>query len=112
MKKLLFLLVVFTNTDFSMAQDNKVQQQKHMQVSDVQKDYILMKEGKMLFIVDQETIIMDQEMVMTNGTIVSILGEVTLRDGITMMMKNGDMMGMDGIFIPKKKMMKIVSKIK
>jgi hypothetical protein len=101
MKKLLFLLVVFTNTDFSMAQDNKVQ-----------KDYILMKEGKMLFIVDQETIIMDQEMVMTNGTIVSILGEVTLRDGITMMMKNGDMMGMDGIFIPKKKMMKIVSKIK
>jgi hypothetical protein len=46
-----------------------------MQVSDVQKDHILMKEGKMLFIVDQETIIMDQDIVMTNGTIVSILGK-------------------------------------
>jgi hypothetical protein len=62
-----------------------------------------MKEGKMLFIVDQETIIMDQDIVMTNGTIVSILGEVTLRDGITMMMKNGDMMGMDGISFRKRK---------
>jgi hypothetical protein len=31
--------------------------------------------GKMLFIVDQETIIMDQDIVMTNGTIVSILGK-------------------------------------
>jgi hypothetical protein len=29
----------------------------------------------MLFIVDQETIIMDQDIVMTNGTIVSILGK-------------------------------------
>jgi hypothetical protein len=28
MKKLLFLLVVFTNTYFAMAQDNKVQQDK------------------------------------------------------------------------------------
>jgi hypothetical protein len=36
----------------------------------------------MLFIVNKETIIMDQDMVMTNGTIVSILGEVTLRDGM------------------------------
>jgi hypothetical protein len=36
-----------------------------------------MKEVK-CYIVDQETIIMDQDIVMTNGTIVSILGEVTL----------------------------------
>jgi hypothetical protein len=41
-----------------MAQD-KVQQDNKVQVSDV-KDHILMKEGKMLFIVDQETIIMDK----------------------------------------------------
>jgi hypothetical protein len=95
-----------------MAQDNKVQQEKQIQVINAQKDYILMKKGKMLFIVNKETIIMDQDMVMTNGTIVSILGEVTLRDGITMMFKDGEMMDMDGIFIPKKKMMKIISKIK
>jgi hypothetical protein len=55
---------------------------------------------------------MDQDIVMTNGTIVSILGEVTLRDGITMMMKNGDMMMGWMVFHSEKKMMKIVSKIK
>jgi hypothetical protein len=60
-----------------MAQDNKVQ------VSDVQKDHILMKEVK-CYLLSTQTIIMDQDIVMTNGTIVSI-GEVTLRDGITMM---------------------------
>jgi hypothetical protein len=38
---------------------------------------------------------MDQDIVMTNGTIVSILGEVTLRDGITMIKM--EMMDMDGI---------------
>jgi hypothetical protein len=84
MKKLLFLLVVFTNTYFAMAQDNKVQQDN--KGSDVKRPHPN-ERGKMLFIVDQETIIMDQDIVMTNGTIVSILGEVTLRDGITMMMK-------------------------
>jgi hypothetical protein len=57
---------------------------------------------------------MDQDMVMTNGTIVSILGEVTLRDGITMMFKDGEMMDMDGISFnsKKEKMMKIISKNK
>jgi hypothetical protein len=85
-----------------------VQQDNKVQVSDVQKTT---EEGKMLFIVDQETIIMDQDIVMTNGTIVSILGEVT-RDGITMMMKKWRYDG-DGWYLhSEKKMMKIVSKIK
>jgi hypothetical protein len=48
---------------------------------------------------------------MTNGTIVLIL-EVTLRDGITMMMKKDENDGYGWYFIPKKKMMKIISKIK
>jgi hypothetical protein len=43
---------------------------------------------------------MDQDIVMTNGTIVYIR-EVTLRDGITMMMKNGDMM--DGWYFHSEK---------
>jgi hypothetical protein len=57
---------------FCMAQDNKVQQDNQVLMY---KRLHSNERGKMLFIVDQETIIMDQDIVMTNGTIVSILGK-------------------------------------
>jgi hypothetical protein len=53
-----------------------------------------MKNGK--------TMMMEEEMTLTNGTMVMMDGTVKMKNGKTMMMKNGDMLDMNGRMAKKK----------
>ena len=60
------------------------------------KDHLMMKDGKVLMVMAGKTMPMDKELVLSNGTKVTIDGAVTMKDGMKTTMKEGDMMGMDG----------------
>lgn len=64
------------------------------------KDQIIMLNGKMM-IKKQETIPMEQDMTMTDGTKVMTDGTVILNGGKTIMMQDGDRMMMDGKILRK-----------
>lgn len=85
MKKLFFLMFALVFSTSIWAQDGKM------------KDHVMMKDGKMWVMKDGKTMMMDKDMTMSNGTMVSTTGKVTMSDGKSMMMKNGDMMDMEGM---------------
>lgn len=60
------------------------------------KDCCMMKDGKMMTMMDGKTMPMDHDMTMKNGTMVSSTGECTMKDGKKMMMKEGECMEMSG----------------
>ncbi len=63
---------------------------------DMAKDHIMMKDGKVMMIMQGKSMPADKELTLTNGTKVTLDGNVTMKDGTKMMMKEGDMMTMDG----------------
>jgi hypothetical protein len=63
---------------------------------DMAKDHIMMKDGKVMMIMQGKSMPMDKELTLSNGAKVTVDGTVTMTDGKKMMMKEGDMMTMDG----------------
>ncbi len=60
------------------------------------KDCCMMKDGKMMVMKHGETMPMDKDMTMKNGTKCMTTGECMMKDGTKMMMKDGDCMEMSG----------------
>jgi hypothetical protein len=60
------------------------------------KDCCMMKDGKMMVMKNGETMPMEKNMTMKNGTMVMTTGECTMKGGKKMMMKEGDCMEMSG----------------
>ncbi len=66
---------------------------------EMMKDHIMMKDGKVMMIKDGKSMPADKELTLSNGTKVTVDGSVTMKDGTKTMMKEGDMMSMDGEMI-------------
>jgi len=60
------------------------------------KDHIMMTDGKVMMIKEGKSMPLDKEITLSDGTKVTVDGTVTMKDGKKMMMKEGDMMTMDG----------------
>ena len=60
------------------------------------KDCIMMHGGMPMVMKGGQTMMMDQQMTLSNGTVVMTDGTVKMKDGKTKMMKDGDCIYMDG----------------
>ena len=60
------------------------------------KDCCMMKDGKMMYMKNGKTMVMEKDMVMKNGTTCMTNGECVMKNGEKMMMKEGDCMDMNG----------------
>ena len=78
------LSLAFVSTDL-IAEDHKDM-----------KDYIIFKGGKVTMVMGGKSMAADKEIALTNGGKVALDGTVTMKDGMKMKMKDGEMMGMDG----------------
>lgn len=63
---------------------------------EMMKDHIMMKDGKVMMIMQGKSMPLDKELTLSNGAKVTVDGSVTMKDGTKTMMKEGDMMSMDG----------------
>ena len=70
----------------------------------MEKDGVMMKDGKMMMMKDGKMMPMDREMTMSNGTKVMKDGKMMMKDGEEMNMKDGQMMMMDGKMMDGKMM--------
>ena len=68
------------------------------------KDCVMMKNGKMMVMKNGTKSEMTQTMTMDDGTTVMADGTVKNKDGKTWMMKNGEMIDMNGKVMKKEKM--------
>lgn len=89
MKKAMLVLAALAFSFGTYAQDGKMPK----------KDHVMMKDGKMWVMKDGKTMTMTKDMTMSDGTMVSTNGTVTMKDGSTKMMVNGDGMMMDGMMM-------------
>ena len=78
------LSLAFVSTDL-IAEDHKDM-----------KDYIIFKGGKVTMVMGGKSMAADKEIALTNGGKVALDGTVTMKDGMKMKMKDGEMIGMDG----------------
>lgn len=60
------------------------------------KDHIMFKGGKVTMVMGGKSMAVDKEIALTNGAKVALDGTITMKDGKTAKMKEGEMMGMDG----------------
>ena len=60
------------------------------------KDYVVMKEGKMLLVKNGKTTAMDKEMTLSDGTRVMSDGKVMMKDGSTKLLEEGETLTLDG----------------
>ena len=60
------------------------------------KDCCMMKDGKMMCMMDGKTMPMEKDMTMKNGTMCMKNGECIMKDGTKMQMKEGQCMDMNG----------------
>lgn len=70
------------------------------------KDCVMMENGKMSVMKGGKTMDMDQDMTMSNGTVVMKDGTVKMKSGKTMMLKDGDCVMMNGSVMHAKTKMK------
>jgi hypothetical protein len=98
MKKLLILAVAFTLSSGVFAQDktDKKMDKNMDHKMGMKKDCVMMEEGKMMIMKGGNSMAMDKDMKMSNGTMVMTNGTVKMKNGKTMMMKDGDCMYMNG----------------
>lgn len=76
--------------------DDKMKMDSKEQQMDMKKDHIMMMDGKMVMQLKGKEMNMEKDMTLSNGTMVMMDGMIKSKDGITMMMKEGDAIGMDG----------------
>ena len=118
MKKLFIVMVASTLCTGLFAQtdkDKKMEKMEHagkMEKGSMKmKDCVMMEDGKMMVMKNGETMALDNDMTMKNGTMVMKDGTVKMKDGKTMTLKNGECVYMDGR-MSKMKMMKHSEKMK
>lgn len=95
----MFLLAAVVCTTAVVAQDTATHKMHKMHKTHKMhemKDCVMMKDGKMMAMKGGKTMGMDQDMTLTNGTVVSTDGIAKMSDGSTKKLKNGDCMYMDG----------------
>jgi hypothetical protein len=113
MKKLIMcLLVAGTFTTAAIAQDstksvstntdktNKDRTGKTNQL----KDYVVMKDGKMVQVNQSGTTALTKDLTLSNGTVVNVDGTVKSSDGTLLKLKDGEAVDMEGKLITKKDM--------
>jgi len=83
MKKVLVALFALMLTSGVFAQDST-------------HDGAIMKDGKMLLMKNGQAIPLTQDLVLANGTIITAVGTVKMKDGTTTTLKEGDYVLMDG----------------
>ena len=101
MKKLLILItaLALSSTAFSqekMGMKKGMKMGKMGQNMDMNKDHIMMMDGKMQMMKKGEKMSMDKDMVLSNGTTVMTDGTMKTKNGETMTMKEGDVIYMNG----------------
>lgn len=74
----------------------KVKEDRWVKNHKKMKDHVTMKGGKMMLMKKGELFIIDKNMKLSNGTVVTPNGTINLIDGSSMRMKNGDQIFMDG----------------
>jgi len=84
------------HNDTMVLQNNKMLHQ-------MKTDHIMMQNGKMVMVKDGNTMPINKDMTMKNGTILMTNGKYKMKNGTAMMMKEGDMMDMNGGMITTKK---------
>ena len=62
----------------------------------MKEDCVMMKDSKMMVMKGGKTMAMDQDMTLTNGSVVSTDGMVKMNDGKSKQLKNGDCVYMSG----------------
>lgn len=87
----IFLIVISFNANAQTHQHSS--KMKH---SATMNHCCMMKGGKMMVMKDGQTMPMEKDMVMKNGTTCMTNGECKMKDGKTMMMKEGDCMDISG----------------
>lgn len=119
MKKLVVVMVACTlcsglfaqNTDKDQKMDKMDQSGKMAKGHMKMKDCVMMDDGKMMVMKGGQTMAMDEDMTMKNGTMVMKDGTVKMKDGKTTMLKDGECVYMDGK-MSKMKMMNHSGKMK
>jgi hypothetical protein len=104
MKKLFFAVALFISLG-TMAQDAKMDDSK---MDHKMKDCVMMKDGKMMTMMDGKTMMMDKDMTLKDGTMVMTSGMYKNKKGKTMQLKEGECLTMDG---KKTKMKKEMDKM-
>ncbi|GAC1425587.1 MAG: hypothetical protein NVS9B7_07340 [Flavisolibacter sp.] len=78
--------------DMKMSQTHKkTSMHKHMM-----KDCVMMKDGEMMMMKDGKMSKMEEDMTMSNGMVCMKNGTCKMKNGKTMVMKNGEKCDMDG----------------
>src|SRR5687768_9791151 len=69
---------------------------KEVRIMDMQEDMVTMRNGRMLVIRKGEMALMEDEVMLTDGTRVTMDGTIVMNDGTTRTMMEGEAMTMDG----------------
>lgn len=72
-----------------------------MQLKEDQKDGVTMKGGKMMMLKGDESAMMEKDIMMSDGTKVTKDGMIIRKDGTKVIMKEGEVMYMDGTMMRK-----------
>jgi hypothetical protein len=92
MKKLFLAAALFISLG-AMAQNPKMNDAK---MDHKMKDGVMMKNGKMMTMMDGKTMMMDKDMTLKDGTMVMTSGMYKNKKGKTMQLKEGECLSMDG----------------
>ena len=107
MKKLaMFLLLAIGCSTAVIAQDSAKTDHKkmgHMGGHMKMKDCVMMKGGKLMVMKGGKTTDMTESMNLSNGSVVNTDGTLTMSDGTSKQLKNGDCVYMDGKMMNMKK---------
>jgi hypothetical protein len=96
MKKLMILALAFVCTAGVVSAQDTSGHKMHKMGDHKMKDCVMMKDGKVMVMKDGQKSELTDDMTLSNGTTVMKDGTVKTSDGKTMMLKNGDWVGMDG----------------
>ncbi len=104
MKKLLFLFALLAMGFVLHAQDTSMNKMdnKAGKMHHKMKDCVMMKDGKMVVMKGGQTMAMDQDMTMSDGTVVTKDGTVKKSGGETLTLKDGQCVFMNGKIVDMK----------
>ncbi len=89
MKKLALMIFFLAFLGVVNAQETKKSDHKT-------KDYVMMKDNKMVVVKDGKTTPMEKEMTLADGTRVMVDGKVMMADGSTKILKEGESIPLSG----------------
>ena len=90
----MYMLAVATCSILTMS--SFAQEKKMGKMNSKTKDCVMMKDGKMMVEKGGKTMPMDNDVTMSNGTVVTPDGSVKMKNGTTKMLKDGDCVYMNG----------------